>query len=60
MGSSYDVETGERDLASVGPRKPATMRNVVLLPAPLGPRNPTTSPFSTRNDTSRTANDVPL
>src|SRR3989304_853256 len=35
------------------------MRMVVVLPAPLGPRNPTTSPRATSNDTSRTACVVP-
>src|SRR6478735_7603138 len=31
----------------VGARKQVKMRIVVLLPAPFGPKNPTTSPFST-------------
>ena len=35
--------------------KPVTMRMVVDLPAPLGPRKPSTSPRSTENDTSFTA-----
>src|SRR5437764_1102931 len=39
----------------VAVRKPARMRMVVDFPAPLGPRKPTTWPFSTENDTSRTA-----
>src|SRR4051812_8262083 len=43
----------------VAPRKPARMRSVVLLPAPFGPRNPTTSPLSTRNETSFTASCAP-
>ena len=30
---------------------PANMRIVVLFPAPLGPRNPTTSPLPIRKDT---------
>ena len=30
---------------------PDIMRMVVLFPAPLGPRNPTTSPFPMRKDT---------
>ena len=34
--------------------KPAIMRRVVVLPAPLGPRKPTISSFSTVNETSRT------
>ena len=32
--------------------KPATIRMVVVLPAPLGPRKPTISPFPTVNDRS--------
>ena len=32
----------------VGVMKPASMRMVVDLPAPLGPRKPSTSPGSTR------------
>src|SRR5690348_17636372 len=31
------------------------MRRVVVLPAPLGPSRPSTWPFSTRKDSSRTA-----
>src|SRR5262252_1995655 len=38
-----------------GGNTPARMRNVVVLPAPLGPRKPTTSPRSTRSETSRMA-----
>ena len=36
-------------------RYPARIRIVVDLPAPFGPRKPTTWPLSTWNDTSRTA-----
>ncbi len=43
----------------VGARKPVSMRSVVVLPAPLGPRKPTISPVSTRNDTSFTASLLP-
>jgi hypothetical protein len=39
----------------LGGMKPVIMRIVVDLPAPLGPRNPSTSPFSTVNETSSTA-----
>src|SRR6185503_7200542 len=39
----------------VGCRKPATIFMVVDLPAPLGPRNPSTSPRSTVKETSSTA-----
>jgi len=34
---------------------PVSMRMVVDLPAPLGPRKPSTSPFSTVNETPFTA-----
>src|SRR6476660_3218249 len=40
---------------AVGGMKPVIMRIEVLLPAPLGPRNPSTSPFSTVNETPFTA-----
>ena len=36
----------------VGCSSPSSVRIVVVLPAPLGPRNPKTSPASTANDTS--------
>src|SRR5262245_47164461 len=39
----------------VGGMKPVSMRMVVDLPAPFGPRKPSTSPRSTVNDTSFTA-----
>jgi len=35
--------------------KPAIASNSVVLPAPLGPMSPTTSPSSTANDTDSTA-----
>src|SRR5262245_36211127 len=38
-----------------GTRKPAIIRMVVVLPAPLGPRNPSTPPRSTVKPTSSTA-----
>ena len=40
---------------SVGGMKPVIMRMVVVLPAPFGPRKPSTSPFSTVNETPFTA-----
>lgn len=40
---------------SVGQRMPVSILIVVLLPAPFGPMNPTTSPGSMLNDTSWTA-----
>src|SRR5437588_4998540 len=39
----------------VGGMKPVIMRMVVDLPAPLGPRKPSTSPRSTQKETSFTA-----
>ena len=44
-----------RAVPAVGGMKPANMRMVVDLPAPLGPRKPNTSPRSTVKDTSSTA-----
>ena len=38
---------------------PEIVRNVVLLPAPLGPRSATTEPSGTRSDTSRSATTPP-
>src|ERR1700755_2920991 len=38
-----------------GDRKPVIIRMLVDLPAPLGPRNPSTSPFSTENKILSTA-----
>src|SRR5437868_15132602 len=39
----------------VGGMKPVIMRMVVDLPAPFGPRKPSTSPFSTLNEIPSTA-----
>jgi hypothetical protein len=38
---------------------PVTIRIVVVLPAPFGPRKPTISPSSTVNEMPRTASTVP-
>src|SRR5918999_4479783 len=46
-------------LPSLGGMKPVIMRMVVDLPAPLGPRKPSTSPRSTVNETPSTARLVP-
>src|SRR6266567_305947 len=46
-------------LPAVGGIKPVSIRMVVDLPAPLGPRNPSTSPRSTENETPSTARFVP-
>jgi hypothetical protein len=48
-----------RTLPELAPKKPAKMRRVVLLPAPLGPKKPTTSPRPTEKETSRTATTLP-
>ena len=42
-------------LPEVGVMKPASMRMVVVFPAPFGPRNPSTSPGLTVKVTSSTA-----
>src|SRR5687767_9560259 len=46
-------------LPALGGMKPVTMRMVVDLPAPLGPRKPSTSPRSTVKETSSTARLAP-
>ncbi len=38
-----------------GEISPISIRSVVVFPAPFGPSSPSTCPFSTRNDRSRTA-----
>src|SRR3954447_17865127 len=43
------------ELPAVGRARPRTIRSVVVLPAPLGPRKPVTAPSRTRNDRSSTA-----
>src|SRR6478752_6772025 len=40
---------------ALGGRKQVSMRMVVVLPAPFGPRNPTIWPFSTENEMRSTA-----
>jgi len=40
---------------ALGTRMPAQQRSVVVLPAPLGPTRPSTSPAAAANDTPRTA-----
>jgi len=42
-------------LPDVGVNRPHNMRITVDFPAPLGPRNPKISPFSTARETSSTA-----
>ena len=48
-----------RAVPAVGIMKPASMRIVVDLPAPFGPRKPSTSPRPTLNETSSTAVKLP-
>src|SRR5690606_30457403 len=48
-----------RTAPGVGPRLPVSMRKVVVLPAPLGPRKPTASPFSTRKLIPSTTRSAP-
>ncbi len=40
---------------AVGRSRVVSIRNVVVFPAPLGPRNPTTSPSATSRSTPSTA-----
>ena len=46
-------------LPAVGVTSPSSIRRVVVLPAPLGPRNPTTVPWSTSKLRSSTATTSP-
>ena len=48
-----------RGVPLVGAMKPVSSRIVVVLPAPLGPRNATTCPRGIENVTSRTARNEP-
>jgi hypothetical protein len=43
----------------VGRARPSTIRSVVVLPAPFGPRNPVTAPERTLNERSLTAVTAP-
>jgi len=43
----------------VGSISVPSIRTVVVLPAPFGPRNPNTSPYPTSNETSSTATRSP-
>src|SRR5436309_10682244 len=54
-GCSSTSKPATLAVPSVGGRKQVNMRIVVVLPAPLGPRNPTTSPFCTSNEMWSTA-----
>src|SRR3954462_13118160 len=59
MGDSTKANPPPVTLPEVGGMKPVTMRMVVDLPAPLGPRKPRTSPRSTVKVTSSTARLAP-
>ena len=48
-----------RTVPLVGTMMPAMLRSVVVLPAPLGPTRPSTSPGATVNDSPRTASKSP-
>ena len=52
LGRSGAPSTAESPAS--GAERPTSMRIVVVLPAPLGPRNPVTVPGSQRNETSLT------
>src|SRR4051794_34049699 len=54
-GNSANGTPSTVALPAVGRARPSTMRSVVVLPAPFGPRNPVTAPSLTRNDRSSTA-----
>src|SRR5262245_39576053 len=54
--SGIPATTADPDVGAI--RVPR-IRTVVVLPAPLGPRNPNTSPRRTLNDTSVTAARAP-
>ncbi|KAG1488811.1 hypothetical protein G6F52_013824 [Rhizopus delemar] len=53
-GSRVTSVSPMRIRPAVGVMKPAIMRSVVVLPAPLGARRPTTSPLTTDRETSCT------
>src|SRR5256885_16975046 len=55
MGFSSMSKPPTVTLPSVGGMKPVSMRMLVDLPAPFGPRKPSTSPCSTENETPSTA-----
>src|SRR5579862_8809167 len=56
MGSSTTSCPATRTFPEVGGKNPVITRMVVVFPAPLGPRKPSTSPFCTLKLTSETAN----
>ena len=50
---------GSSPCPAVGRARPSTMRSVVVLPAPLGPRKPVTAPARTAKERSSTAVTAP-
>src|SRR5882762_1879094 len=55
IGFSCTPSPHTETLPALGGMKPVIMRMVVDLPAPLGPRNPSTSPVPTSKETPSTA-----
>src|SRR5438876_440715 len=55
IGCSSTSSPHTETAPALGGMKPVIMRMVVDLPAPLGPRNPSTSPFPTSKETPSTA-----
>src|ERR1700704_2814048 len=55
IGFSCTSRPHTETLPALGGMKPVIMRIVVDLPAPLGPRNPSTSPLATSKETPSTA-----
>src|SRR3981189_3486701 len=55
IGLSCTARPHTETLPALGGMKPVIMRMVVDLPAPLGPRNPSTSPLPTSKETPSTA-----
>ena len=54
-GIGNDVVTGDEQLSARGRKIPASARSVVVLPAPLGPTSPMTSPALTSKLSPATA-----
>src|SRR5205823_3428841 len=53
-GSPERSRSPRRTSPASGARRPTTQWKLVVLPAPFGPRRPTTSPGATENETSST------
>src|SRR5712691_6022456 len=59
IGCSSTSSPHTETVPELGGIKPVIMRMVVDLPAPLGPRNPRTSPLATSKETASTARFCP-